>query len=91
MDPPAGPGPQILVVIPQMPDQIGDVIAVDRPVVCDARDPAQRVIGLVARGVHLADDRVFGTGDSGKCRHRGSHALVSVMVAHRFQRPRRVG
>lgn len=42
-------------------------------------------------GIHLAEDRVLGAlhaGDGGK---RRAHPVLSVMAAHRLQRPRRVG
>jgi hypothetical protein len=36
----------------------------------DARDAAKGVVGVVARGVHLADDRVFSPGNGGERGHR---------------------
>ncbi|KUI13920.1 hypothetical protein AU191_12690 [Mycolicibacterium acapulense] len=66
MDSPSGPCPQILVVIAQMPHQIRRLTVADRPVVGDARDAAECVVGFVGRGVHLADDRVFGPGHRGQ-------------------------
>ncbi len=57
----------------------------------DARDAAQRVVGILACGVHLADDRVFGPVDGGQCGHRGADPIAAVVMAHRLQRSRRVG
>jgi hypothetical protein len=70
VDTPAGPRPHVLVVVSQVPDEIGDLIACDRPVMSDARDAAQRVVGIVTRGIHLADDRVLGAGHPRQRRHR---------------------
>ncbi len=85
MDAPAGPRPDVLVVIAQMPDQVGDLIVGDSPVMCDARDPAQRVVGVVTGRIHLADDRVLGAVDGGKSGHRGADAVPSVVPADGFE------
>jgi hypothetical protein len=71
-----------------MPDQVADLIAVDRPVVCDTGDPAQGVIDILAWCIHLADDRVFGAVHRGERRHRRAHTVAAVVMAHRVQRPR---
>ena len=64
VDAPAGTRAQVFVVVAQMPHQIGDLISVGSPVVCDTRDAAQRVIAVVARGIDLADDRVLRARDA---------------------------
>ena len=46
VDSPTGRRPHVLVVIAQMPDQVGDLIVGDRPVMRNAGDPAQRVVGV---------------------------------------------
>jgi hypothetical protein len=91
VDPPARPRAQILIVVPQMPYQVSDVPVGDRPVVSDARDAAQRIVGVVPGGVHLADDRVFGSGHRGQRGHRLPHPFPAVVMAHRLKRPRWVG
>lgn len=63
-----------------MPDQVGDSVVGDHPVVRDAGDSAKGVIGAVARGVHLADDRVFGAGHHGGVRQRG-HGSADTVAA----------
>jgi hypothetical protein len=68
-----------------MPDQVGDLILGNRPVMCDARDPAQRIVGVFTGCVHLADDRVFGAVDGGKNGHRGADAITSVVLADGFE------
>jgi hypothetical protein len=70
VDPPAGPRPHVLVVVSQVPHEIGDLIAGDGPVMSDTRDSAQRVVGIVARGIHLSDDRVLGAGNPRQRCHR---------------------
>jgi hypothetical protein len=57
----------------------------------DACDSAQRVAGILACGVHLADDRVLGPFDGGQCGHRGADAVAAVVMAHRLQRSGWVG
>jgi hypothetical protein len=65
MDPPTRAGPQVFVVVPQMPDQVVDAIAGDGPMVRDAGDPAQRIVGVITGRVHLSDNRML------RARHRG--------------------
>jgi hypothetical protein len=95
VDAPTGPRAQVLVVVAQMPHEIGDSSLAgavgDRPVVGDAGYPAQRVVRLVAWGVDLADDRVLGAGHRGERGHGGPHTVAAVVAAHRLQRARRVG
>jgi hypothetical protein len=74
-----------------MPDQIGDLIAGDGPVVGDTGDPPERVVALIARCVDLADDRVFGAINRGECGHRGADTVTPVVPADRFERSGRVG
>jgi hypothetical protein len=45
-----------------VPDQVGDLFVVDAEMVRDAGDSAQRVVGVRAWRVDLADDRVLGAG-----------------------------
>ena len=59
--------------------------------VSDARDAAQCIVGIVAGGIHLADDRVFGPGNGGERGHRGPDAVAPVVMAHRLQGSGRVG
>ena len=86
MDAPAFRRAQVLVVVAQMPHQIGRGIAGHRPVVGHACDPAQRVVAVIAPGVHLADDRVLGAGHPGQRRQRSAHPVAAVVAAHRVQR-----
>jgi hypothetical protein len=91
MNPPSGRRPQVFVVVPQMPDQIGDLISCNGPVVRDAGDPAQRVVGTLTGRVHLADDRVLGAGDLGwvrQARHRRPDTVAAMMAAYGLQRAR---
>ncbi|OBK81164.1 hypothetical protein A5650_03020 [Mycobacterium sp. 1164985.4] len=57
----------------------------------DAGDPAERIIAFVGRGVHLADDRMFGPGHGGQRGHRRTDTVAAVVVAHGLQRSRRLG
>jgi hypothetical protein len=57
----------------------------------DARDAAQCVVGILACGVHLTDDRVLGPVDGGQCGHRGADSIAAVVMVHRVQRSGRVG
>ena len=67
VDPPAGRRPHVLVVISQMPDQVGDlIVGGDRPVMRNAGDPAQRVVDAVACGIYFADDRMLCAGHGGQ-------------------------
>ena len=59
--------------------------------VSDARDAAQCIAGIVAGGIHLADDRVFGPGNGGERRHRGANTVAPVVMAHRLEGSGRVG
>jgi hypothetical protein len=68
-----------------MPHHVG----VTRPVVRDAGDAAERVIGMPPGGVHLADDRMLGPGDCGQRRQRGAHTVVTVVHVHRLENVRR--
>ncbi len=56
-----------------------------------AGDSAQRIAGIVAGGVDLADDRMLGPRHGGKCRQRRANTVATVVAAYRIQRPRRVG
>jgi hypothetical protein len=85
VDPPARPRVQVFVVVAQMPHQIAGVPVGDRPMVSDARDAAQRVIGVVPGGIHLADDRVFGSADGGERSHRSADAVPAMVMAHRLE------
>jgi hypothetical protein len=87
VDTPPRRGAQVFVVVAQVPHQV----RVGRPVMGHAGDPAQRVAGVVAGGVHLADDRVLGPGDRLERRQRFTHTRATAMDTHRLERPRRVG
>jgi hypothetical protein len=91
VNPPAGTGPQVFVVVAQVPHQIGHAVAGDRPVVRDAGDATQRVVGVVALRIHLADDRVFGAVHRRQRGHRRAYAVAPVLPAYRLERPRWVG
>jgi hypothetical protein len=84
VDAPAGARAKILVVVTQMPDQGGDFVVGDGPVMRDADDPAQRVVGVSGR-IHLTDDRVFGAMDGGQRGHRGADAVSPVVLADRLE------
>ena len=81
MNAPAGSCAQVFVVIAQMPDQIGHLLVGDAEVMCHASDSAQRIVGIRARGVDLADDLVLGARKAGQCRHRRTHAVAAPVVA----------
>jgi hypothetical protein len=91
VDPPTGLGPQVFVVVAQVPRQIRDLVGVARPMVGDARDAAQRIVRFLAACVHLADDGVFGAVNGRERRHRRVDAVVATVKAHRFERVWRVG
>jgi hypothetical protein len=87
VDAPSRLRPQVLVVVAQVPDEIGHLITRPRPVVRDGRDPSQCVVGLGHVGVHLADDRVFGALDHQR-RHGGADAVAAAQRPHRLKRAR---
>ena len=64
VDAPAGPRPKVFVVVAQMPDQVGDFAVGEAPMVCHTGDAAQRIIGVRAGGIHIADDRVLRARDA---------------------------
>jgi hypothetical protein len=76
---PTGPRAQVFVVVAQMPDQIVRLSVGDAEVVCDASDSAQRVAGIRAWCIHLADDRVLGAGQAGQARHRASYTVATAV------------
>jgi hypothetical protein len=90
VDAPAGPGAQVFVVVAQMPYQIGDLVVGDAPMVRDAGDAAQRIVGVRPGRVHLADDRVLCARDTCQRGHRRSHAVAAPAVADGIKGPRRV-
>ena len=57
----------------------------------DARNAAQRIARVVAGGIHLADDRMFGPGDRGQRGQCRAHAVAPMVTTHRLQRSGRVG
>jgi hypothetical protein len=73
-----------------MPDQVGDLIVGNRPVMRDAGDPAQCIVDVVARGIHFADDRMLCAGHGGQRRHRGADTVAAMVWAHRLQRAGRI-
>jgi hypothetical protein len=90
VDAPSRFRPHVLVVIAQVPDQIGHLITRPRPVVRDGRDPSQCVAGLGHVGVHLADDRVLGAlGNQG--RHGGANAVAAAQRPQRLKHARGIG
>jgi hypothetical protein len=91
VDAPAGAGAQILVVVPQVPHQVGGAVVGDAEMVCDAGDAAQRVVPVGSRRVHLADDRVLGSRQSGQRAHRGPDAVAATERAHRLERSGWIG
>lgn len=80
VDAPAGPRAQVLVVVAQMPDQVGRLIVAHAEVVCDAGDAAQRVVGVRTGRVDLAHDRVLGARNARQRRH-GRVDTVTALVA----------
>jgi hypothetical protein len=74
-----------------MPDQIGDVVIADAPVMRDTGDAAQRVVGFRASGIYLADDGVFGAGDAAQRSHRRPDTITAAVVDDGLERSRRVG
>src|SRR5215212_3878138 len=90
VDAPARTCARVLVVVAKVPDQIRGAVVGDAEVMCDAGDSAQRIVEVYPRGVDLADDRVFGSGQAGQCRHRRADAVATAVFEHRIERPRRV-
>jgi len=62
-----------------MPHQVGDLLVCGGPVVGDAGDAAQRVVEVLAGGVHLADDRVLGAGHRGQRAQRRPHPVAAAV------------
>jgi hypothetical protein len=91
MDPPARRRPHVLVVVAQVPHEVGDLRTGDTPVMGDAGDPAERVIGFIAGGIHLADDRVFGARDVSERSHRRAHTVTATAMTDRPQHVWRAG
>jgi hypothetical protein len=90
VDPPPRLRAQVLVVVAEMPDEIGHLVVATRPVVRDGRDAAQRVTRLRPGGVHLADDRVLGALHRQRF-HRGADAVAAQQQPNRLQRAWRIG
>src|SRR4051794_25851561 len=82
---PTGPCAQIFVVVAQMQDEIVRLSVDDAEVVCDASDSAQRVTGIRAWCIHLADDRVLGARKAGQGRHRAAYTLASAVREDRIE------
>jgi hypothetical protein len=82
---PTGPCAQVFVVVAQMPDQIGRLSVDDAEVVCDASDSAQRVAGIRAGCIHLADDCVLGTREAGQGRHRAAYTVAAAVGEDRIE------
>ena len=87
---PTGPRAQVFVVVAQVPHQIRDLIDVPCPVMRDARDATQCVVGFRASGVDLADDRVLGAVDGRERCHGCAHPVATAVRSHRFQSIRRI-
>ena len=64
VDAPAGTRAQVFVVVAQVPHQVGDLAVAEGPMVCHTGDAAQRIVGVRAGGIHLADDRVLRARDA---------------------------
>ena len=73
-----------------MPDDIGGFLTGAAPVMRDAGDTPQRVIGFGAFRIHLAHDRVFGARHIGKSGHGRADPIAAVEPADGFQMLRRV-
>ena len=91
VDPPARPRAHVFVVVAQMPHESAGFPVGDGPMVSDACDAAQRIAGVVAGGIHLTNNGMFGAGNGGERCHRGPDAVTPVTSAHRLQRSGRVG
>lgn len=91
MEPPAPRRAQVFVVVTEVPHHVGGGFPGDGPMVGHAGDPAQRVVGIVTAGVHLADDRMLGPRHGGKSRQCRADAVAAMVAAYRIQRSRRVG
>ena len=61
------------------------------PVMGDAGNAAQRVMGFGAVRIHLADDRVFGAHHIGNGGHGRADPVAAGELADGFQMPGRVG
>jgi hypothetical protein len=82
---PTGPCAQVFVVVAQMPDQIGRLSVDDAEVVCDAGDSAQRVAGIRAWCIHLADDGVLCAREAGQGRHRATYTVAAAVREDRIE------
>ena len=91
VDPPARPRAHVFVVVAQMPHEIAGFPVGDGPMMGNARDAAQRIVGVVGGGIHLTNDGVFGPGDGGERGHCGADAAAPMVMTHRLQRSERVG
>ncbi|OBK78766.1 hypothetical protein A5651_02270 [Mycobacterium sp. 1274761.0] len=87
---PARTRSQILVVVAQVPHQIGGLVA-GGEMVCDAGDPAQCVVGVRARGVDLADDRMLGARHVRQRRHRRADTPAALVMTDGIKRAGRIG
>jgi hypothetical protein len=85
MDPPTGARTDVFVVVAQMPDHVGGLPVCDVEMVCGACYSAQRVVGLLAGRVNLADYRMFGAGEAGQRRHGGANPVAATVVADRIK------
>jgi hypothetical protein len=90
VDTPAGPRAQVLVVVAQVPDEVRRLGTAHTEMMCDARDPAQCVVGVGAGGIDLADDRMLGAGDFRQRCHCRADTVATLMVADGLKRPRRI-
>jgi len=90
VDAPAGRGAQVLVVVAQVPHQVGDLAVASRPVVRDARDAAKGVVRFGLRGVHLADELMLGPFDGHQRSHCGAHPGLASVHPHRSELVRRI-
>ncbi|KWX22470.1 hypothetical protein AFM11_20170 [Mycolicibacterium wolinskyi] len=67
------------------------MIGAEGPVVGDGGDAAQRISGVGARGVDLADDLMLRSHHLGQRRQCRAHAVAAIPAPHRIQACRRLG
>jgi hypothetical protein len=73
-----------------MPDQVGDLPVADAEMMCHTGDAAQRIVGVGTGCIDLANDRMFGAGKTGQCRHRRPNTVTAPVTAHRVKGTRRI-
>jgi hypothetical protein len=82
---PAESRAQVFVVVAQMPNQIGRLSVGDAEMVCQASNPAQRIVGIRAWRIDLADDRMLGARETGQGRHHAAYTVGATVGEDRIE------